>query len=91
MIYNEVKSFDNSLHVALTSVEKEDLSENSIIEIIQDGFKYGKEVIRYSKVVISRKPKPLESKPEPEDVEVEEIKTIDTPSEEGKKEKSNST
>ncbi|KKM27224.1 hypothetical protein LCGC14_1576860 [marine sediment metagenome] len=55
--------FDYSLHEALTSVEKEDLPENSIIEIIQDGFKYGKEVIRYAKVIVSRKPKPP---PEPE-------------------------
>ena len=64
-------SFDYSLHEALTSVEKEDLPENSIVEIIQDGFKYGKEVIRYTKVVVSRKPKPPE--PEPKEEVVEEV------------------
>jgi molecular chaperone GrpE len=61
-------NFDYSLHEALTSVEKEDMPENSILEIVQDGFKYGKEVIRYAKVIISRKLKP----PELEEKEVEE-------------------
>lgn len=63
--------FDYSLHEALTSVEKEDIPENSIIEIVQDGFKYGKEVIRYTKVIVSRKPKPPE--PEPKKEVVEEV------------------
>ena len=63
--------FDYSLHEALTTVEKEDLPENIIVEIIQDGFKYGKEVIRYTKVVVSRKPKPPE--PEPKEEIVEEV------------------
>ena len=63
--------FDYSLHEALTSVEKEDLPENTIIEIVQDGFKYGKEVIRYTKVVVSRKPKPPEPEPKEEIIEEE--------------------
>ncbi|MFX0001033.1 MAG: nucleotide exchange factor GrpE [Candidatus Hodarchaeota archaeon] len=62
--------FDYSIHEALTSVEKEDVPENKVLEIVQDGFKYGKEVIRYTKVIISRKPKP--PKPEPEEKEAEE-------------------
>ncbi|KKL11125.1 hypothetical protein LCGC14_2548960, partial [marine sediment metagenome] len=95
-------SFDYSLHEALTSVEKEDLPENNIIEIIQDGFKYGKEVIRYAKVIVSRKPKPPpEPEPEPEleseeageeesaeDVKVEDTSPQeDSPKEETKKKK----
>ncbi|MCK4383675.1 MAG: nucleotide exchange factor GrpE [Candidatus Lokiarchaeota archaeon] len=76
--------FDYSKHEALTSVEREDVPENSILEIIQDGWKYGKEVIRYTKVVISRKPKPLE--PEPKEEEIEETKETkeepETPEEE---------
>jgi molecular chaperone GrpE len=64
--------FDYSLHEALTSVEKEDIPENRILEIIQDGFKYEKEIIRYTKVIISRKPKPPEPEPEPE-VEEKEV------------------
>ncbi|MFW9877314.1 MAG: nucleotide exchange factor GrpE [Candidatus Thorarchaeota archaeon] len=62
--------FDYSIHEALTTVEKEDAPENNILDVVQDGFKYGKEVIRYAKVIISRKPKPPE--PEPEEKEVEE-------------------
>lgn len=66
--------FDYSLHEALTSVEREDLPENSIVEIVQDGFKYDKEVIRYTKVIISKKPKP----PEPEPIqEVDEEETTE--------------
>ncbi len=64
--------FDYSLHEALTSVEKEDMPENNIIEVVQDGWKYGKEVIRYAKVIISRKPKPPEPEPEEEKIEEKE-------------------
>jgi molecular chaperone GrpE len=74
-------SFDYSLHEALTSVEKEDIPENRVLEIIQDGFKYGKEVIRYTKVIISRKPKPPEPEPEPEE-KAEEISDVIIESEE---------
>lgn len=58
--------FDYTKHEALSSIEKEDPPENSVIEIIQDGFKYGKEIIRYAKVIVSRKPKPPEPEPIPE-------------------------
>ncbi|MFX1324853.1 MAG: nucleotide exchange factor GrpE, partial [Promethearchaeota archaeon] len=61
--------FNYNNHEALTSIEKEDVPENTILEIVQDGFKYGKEIIRFTKVIVSRKPKP--PKPEPVE-EVEE-------------------
>ena len=77
--------FDYSKHEALTSIEREDVPENSILEIIQDGWKYGKEVIRYAKVVISRKPKPPE--PEPKEEEIEEPKEEPETPEEEKTEK----
>ncbi|KKM82614.1 hypothetical protein LCGC14_1317780 [marine sediment metagenome] len=79
--------FNYSLHEALTSVEKEVISEKSIVEIIQDSFKYEKEVIRYVKVIVSCKPKPPEPKPGLEEIMVEEAKTEDVPSEEEKDEK----
>ncbi|MFX1567003.1 MAG: nucleotide exchange factor GrpE [Promethearchaeota archaeon] len=63
--------FDYSIHEALTSIEKEDVPENSILEIVQDGFKYGKEIIRYTKVITSRKPKSPEPEPEEKLVEGE--------------------
>ncbi|MHA1257996.1 MAG: nucleotide exchange factor GrpE, partial [Promethearchaeota archaeon] len=58
--------FDYSIHEALTSLEREDIPENSIIDVVQDGWKLDKDILRYSKVVISKKPKPPEPEPEPE-------------------------
>jgi molecular chaperone GrpE len=70
-------SFDYNQHEALTSIEKEDVEENRILDIIQEGWKFDKDVLRYAKVVISKKPKPPEPEPEPE-VEVEESDEIET-------------
>jgi len=74
--------FDYSIHEALTTIEKKDIPENSILEVIQDGFKYGKEIIRYAKVIISRKPKPPEPEPEPEEKEPEEVTSEEVEKEE---------
>ena len=65
--------FDYNYHEALSSIERDDVPNNTIIDIIQDGWKLDKEVIRYAKVIISRKPKPPEPESE-EEGEVEEIK-----------------
>ncbi len=64
--------FDYSVHEALSSLEKDDLPNNSIIEIIQDGWKMDKDVLRFTKVIISREPAPPEPEPESE----EEIKEV---------------
>jgi len=71
--------FNYNYHEALSSVERDDVPNNTIIEIVQDGWKLDKEVIRYAKVIISREPKPPEpapeQEPEPEEKgEKEEIK-----------------
>ena len=66
-------NFDYAIHEALTSIEKEDVPENSILDIIQDGWKLGKEVLRYTKVVIAKKPKPPEPEPKAESKEKEEV------------------
>jgi len=58
--------FDYSYHEALSSIVKEDLPNNSIVEIIQDGWKMDKDVLRYTKVIISREPPPPEPEPEGE-------------------------
>ena len=58
--------FDYTYHEALSSIEKDDLPNNSIIEIIQDGWKMDKDVLRYAKVIISRVPPPPEPEEEPE-------------------------
>jgi len=67
--------FDYSQHEALTSIEKEDVEENRILDIIQEGWKYDKEVLRYAKVVISKKPKPPEPEPQPQAEEGIEAET----------------
>ncbi|MBY8980121.1 MAG: nucleotide exchange factor GrpE [Candidatus Lokiarchaeota archaeon] len=81
-------SFDYSYHEALSSIEKDDLPNNSIIEIIQDGWKMNKDVIRYSKVIISREPKPPEPEPElePEADQEKKITQETKESEDAKKE-----
>ncbi|KKM86243.1 hypothetical protein LCGC14_1280970 [marine sediment metagenome] len=77
--------FDYTKHEALSSLEKDDIPENTILELIQDGFKYDKEIIRYAKVIVSRQPKPPE--PEPEEKEVEEaISEVKEPEEKEVKE-----
>ena len=55
--------FDYNIHEALSSIEKDDVPENCILEIVQDGWKLGKDVLRYAKVIISKKPKPPEPEP----------------------------
>ncbi|MFW9943135.1 MAG: nucleotide exchange factor GrpE, partial [Candidatus Thorarchaeota archaeon] len=63
--------FDYSYHDALSSVETKEFPSNTILEIIQDGWKLDKDVIRYAKVIISKEPKPPE--PEPESKEELEV------------------
>ncbi len=74
--------FDYSNHEALSSLERDDLPNNSIIEIIQDGWKIDNAILRYAKVIISKEPKP----PEPEPVEEEQQKQIEEIKEEIPKE-----
>jgi len=58
--------FDYNYHEALSSIERDDLPNNTIINVIQDGWKLDKEVIRYTKVIVSRVSPPPEPEPEPE-------------------------
>ncbi len=68
-------TFDYNYHEALSSIERDDLPNNTIINIIQDGWKLDKEVIRYAKVIVSRVPPPPEPEPEPEkEIEVNKDK-----------------
>jgi molecular chaperone GrpE len=58
--------FNYNIHEAMTSIERDDIPENTIVDVIQDGWKYNKDVLRYVKVVLSKKTKPPEPKPTPE-------------------------
>lgn len=64
--------FDYNYHEALSTVERDDVPNNTIIDIVQDGWKQDKEVIRYAKVIISREPKPPEPEPELEEKDEKE-------------------
>lgn len=68
--------FDYNIHEALTSIEKEDVPTNSVVDVIQDGWKLGKSILRFAKVVISKKPAPPPPPltPEPEQPTGEEEK-----------------
>lgn len=85
--------FDYTNHEALSSIERDDLPNNTIIEVIQDGWKLDKNVIRYAKVIVSREPKPPEPEKEEEHIQ-EAIPESDQESEDQdlskKKEKSDS-
>jgi hypothetical protein len=80
MQLKEDELFDYSTQEALTSIEKSDIPKNTILEVVQDGWKLDNEVLRYAKVIISKEPKPPEPEPEPKpklesesEVESEEI------------------
>lgn len=65
--------FDYNYHEALNSIERDDVPSNTIIEVIQDGWKLDKNVIRYAKVIVSREPKPPEPEKEEESAKESEI------------------
>jgi molecular chaperone GrpE len=77
--------FNYNYHEALSSVERDDVPNNTIIDVIQDGWKLDKEIIRYTKVILSKEPKP----PEPEPAKEEEVESSDN-TESDKSEKQNS-
>lgn len=60
----ELEVFDYNKHEALSTIERQDIPSNTIIDVVQEGWMYEKEVLRYAKVIISRKPKPPEPKEE---------------------------
>lgn len=66
MKVEENEPYDYATQEALTSIEKEDIPKNTILEVVQDGWMLDKEVLRYAKVIISKEPKPPEPEPEPE-------------------------
>ncbi|MBD3339531.1 MAG: nucleotide exchange factor GrpE, partial [Candidatus Lokiarchaeota archaeon] len=84
--------FNYDVHEAVTAIDKEDMEPNRIVDVIQEGWKFNKDVLRYAKVVISKKPKPPEPEPKPEEEKDKEEKEIkeDSKEEKAKKEKNKS-
>ena len=50
--------FDHRLHEALSAVEREDLENETIIEVIQPGYLLEGELLRPARVIVSRTPQP---------------------------------
>ena len=47
--------FDATLHQAVTTVVNNDVEEQTIVEVYQDGYKYKERILRPSMVVVSKK------------------------------------
>ncbi len=71
----EKKIFDPHLHEALCFEERDDLEEHSVIEVIQQGYRYGDKLLRPAKVKVSIKPKKAEddNKPKSKDENIADI------------------
>jgi molecular chaperone GrpE len=48
--------FDPARHDALMQVEADDLPENTVVAVLQDGYLYYDKVLRHAKVSVSKKP-----------------------------------
>lgn len=55
------KLFDPYLHEVVTCIQRNDCPENTVVEEVQKGYLLGNRVIRFSKVIITKK---TEQKPE---------------------------
>ena len=47
--------FDATLHQAVTTVVNNDVEEQTIVEVYQDGYKYKERILRPSMVLVSKK------------------------------------
>ena len=55
---NPAGQFDHRLHEALSAVERDDLENETIIEVIQPGYLLEGELLRPARVIVSRTPQP---------------------------------
>jgi molecular chaperone GrpE len=52
----EGEPFDPARHDALMQVETDDIPENTVVAVLQDGYLYYDKVLRHAKVSVSKKP-----------------------------------
>lgn len=52
------QAFNPELHHAVSTVERQDMEENMVVEELRKGYLYNDKVLRASLVTVSRKPKP---------------------------------
>jgi molecular chaperone GrpE len=48
--------FDPALHDAMMQVETDEVPENTVVQVFQDGYLYHEKVLRHAKVGVSKKP-----------------------------------
>jgi len=63
----EGEPFDPARHDALMQVESGDAPENTVVQVLQDGYLYYDKVLRHAKVSVSKKPAEDKSESEPND------------------------
>jgi molecular chaperone GrpE len=51
----EGEPFDPAKHEALMQVDAADVPENTVVQVLQDGFLYHDKVLRHAKVGVSKK------------------------------------
>lgn len=52
------KPYDHSLHDVMGTVDRADIAEGTVLEVLQPGFMLDGKVLRHAKVRVSRKPAP---------------------------------
>jgi molecular chaperone GrpE len=61
----EGQPFDPARHDALMQVESGEAPENTVVQVLQDGYLYYDKVLRHAKVSVSKKPEESTSESEP--------------------------
>lgn len=52
------EAFDPAKHDAMMQVATDDVPENTVVQVFQDGYLYHDKVLRHAKVSVSKKPQP---------------------------------
>ncbi len=55
---SEGEKFDPAKHAAMLQVVNDDVPENTVVQVLQDGYMYHDKVLRHAKVGVSKKPQP---------------------------------
>ena len=53
----EGESFDPAKHEAVMQVDKDDMPENTVVQVLQDGYLYHEKILRHAKVGVSKRSK----------------------------------
>ncbi len=54
----EGEQFDPAKHEAVMQVASDDVPDNTVVQVLQDGYLYHEKILRHAKVGVSKKPQP---------------------------------